>query len=190
MARFAQQDPIGLYGGENNYNYVKNPVKWVDPLGLSCKEIPENYDLLADRYTGVEINLFSPDEAIHHSAKNVANDQVSFNVGGHGNDSSIVDKDRNPLAASELANMIMNHQKYEPGMRVNLLSCNTGNFNANINCFAQQLANEINAEVLAPNTLLWYWPDGKVAPYGKTIDGSIDYQQPGQFYVFKPQNGG
>ncbi|MEJ2076080.1 MAG: RHS repeat-associated core domain-containing protein, partial [Reinekea sp.] len=31
-------DPIGLMGGLNAYQYCPNPVGWVDPLGLSCKE--------------------------------------------------------------------------------------------------------------------------------------------------------
>ena len=36
--RFISQDPIGLLGGVNNYQYVPNPTGWVDLLGLSCKE--------------------------------------------------------------------------------------------------------------------------------------------------------
>ncbi|WP_261858744.1 RHS repeat-associated core domain-containing protein [Photobacterium sanguinicancri] len=36
--RFIHQDPIGLLGGINHYRYAPNPVQWVDPLGLSCKE--------------------------------------------------------------------------------------------------------------------------------------------------------
>ncbi|MGF1717478.1 RHS repeat-associated core domain-containing protein [Photobacterium chitinilyticum] len=36
--RFIHQDPIGLLGGINPYQYAPNPVQWVDPLGLSCKE--------------------------------------------------------------------------------------------------------------------------------------------------------
>ena len=69
-------------------------------------------------------------------------------------------------------------------------SDHTGNYAASPNCFAQQLANEIGAEVVAPDTVLWYWPDGRVAPYAKGADGKIDYQQPGQFYRFSPQSGG
>ncbi|WP_074901364.1 RHS repeat domain-containing protein [Microbulbifer thermotolerans] len=38
VGAFTQQDPIGLLGGVNNYRYVPNPVGWVDPLGLTCKE--------------------------------------------------------------------------------------------------------------------------------------------------------
>ncbi|WP_343224215.1 RHS repeat-associated core domain-containing protein [Pseudoalteromonas sp. CNC9-20] len=36
--RFINQDPIGLVGGINHYQYAPNPINWVDPLGLSCKE--------------------------------------------------------------------------------------------------------------------------------------------------------
>ncbi|MET1257630.1 RHS repeat domain-containing protein, partial [Aliikangiella maris] len=36
--RFTSQDPIGLLGGINNYQYAPNPLSWVDPLGLVCKE--------------------------------------------------------------------------------------------------------------------------------------------------------
>ena len=34
--RFTQQDPIGLAGGINLYQYAPNPLTWVDPWGLSC----------------------------------------------------------------------------------------------------------------------------------------------------------
>jgi len=33
--RFVSQDPIGLAGGVNLYQYAPNPLSWVDPLGLS-----------------------------------------------------------------------------------------------------------------------------------------------------------
>ncbi|MEC9649438.1 RHS repeat-associated core domain-containing protein, partial [Escherichia marmotae] len=33
--RFISQDPIGLRGGLNLYAYVKNPLTWIDPLGLA-----------------------------------------------------------------------------------------------------------------------------------------------------------
>ncbi|WP_347881208.1 RHS repeat-associated core domain-containing protein [Pseudomonas sp. GD03985] len=32
--RFVTQDPIGLLGGGNNYQYAPNPVEWIDPLGM------------------------------------------------------------------------------------------------------------------------------------------------------------
>lgn len=36
IGRFTQQDPVGLLGGVNLYQYSPNPVTWIDPLGLSC----------------------------------------------------------------------------------------------------------------------------------------------------------
>ncbi len=37
--QFTTQDPIGLLGGTNAYQYAPNPMTWVDPWGLSCKEL-------------------------------------------------------------------------------------------------------------------------------------------------------
>ena len=39
IGQFINQDPIGLLGGLNCYQYAPNPTGWVDPLGLSCKEV-------------------------------------------------------------------------------------------------------------------------------------------------------
>lgn len=33
-AKYTTQDPIGLLGGLNNYQYAPNPTSWIDPLGL------------------------------------------------------------------------------------------------------------------------------------------------------------
>ncbi|MBU3008788.1 RHS repeat-associated core domain-containing protein [Cobetia amphilecti] len=39
VGRFTTQDPIGLMGGENLYQYAPNPTGWVDPLGLETQAI-------------------------------------------------------------------------------------------------------------------------------------------------------
>ena len=38
--RFIHQDPIGLEGGENLYEYAPNPVNWVDPFGYIHEKKP------------------------------------------------------------------------------------------------------------------------------------------------------
>jgi len=35
VGRFVSQDPIGLAGGTNIYQYAPNPLMWIDPLGLA-----------------------------------------------------------------------------------------------------------------------------------------------------------
>ncbi len=40
--QFTQQDPIGLLGGLNNYQYANNPIQWVDPFGLTAEKEDPN----------------------------------------------------------------------------------------------------------------------------------------------------
>ncbi|HGN9116925.1 TPA: RHS repeat domain-containing protein, partial [Providencia stuartii] len=45
LGRFTQQDPIGLAGGLNLYQYAPNPLTWVDPWGL---HVQHGIDVLAE----------------------------------------------------------------------------------------------------------------------------------------------
>ncbi|MCA7926128.1 RHS repeat-associated core domain-containing protein [Burkholderia cenocepacia] len=35
--RFVSKYPLGLAGGINAYQYVPNPIRWIDPLGWACR---------------------------------------------------------------------------------------------------------------------------------------------------------
>ncbi len=58
--RFTTADPIGLAGGLNNYQYVKNPTGFVDPLGLASKAIDcpgsSNAQGTLDRDVGMKLS--------------------------------------------------------------------------------------------------------------------------------------
>jgi RHS repeat-associated protein len=41
---YVSQDPIGLEGGGNLVSYVKDPLAWIDPFGLSCKAPRQRFD--------------------------------------------------------------------------------------------------------------------------------------------------
>ncbi|MGF1770389.1 DUF6531 domain-containing protein [Enterovibrio makurazakiensis] len=65
--RFITSDPIGLAGGLNSYQYVKNPLSWIDPLGLSmckgdCPEAPNNTSIDLDNITPSDIPSFKSGE--------------------------------------------------------------------------------------------------------------------------------
>ena len=61
-----------------------------------------------------------------------------------------------------LAEIIIHNPKYEKGQKVRLLSCNTGKGIPFDDCFAQKLANEINAPVVAPTDILWVFDNGRM----------------------------
>ncbi|WP_114921715.1 RHS repeat-associated core domain-containing protein [Neisseria elongata] len=43
IGRFTQQDPIGLMGGDNLYQFLPNPQNWTDRLGLSPDDDTDQY---------------------------------------------------------------------------------------------------------------------------------------------------
>ena len=43
--QFISQDPIGLAGGINPYQFAPNVLGWIDPLGLSCQEAEAQSEL-------------------------------------------------------------------------------------------------------------------------------------------------
>jgi len=87
--QFTQQDPIGLLGGINNYQYAPNPTGWVDPKGRTAlKEnprrqqetignavagkleiLPDNYDFLTDKY----VNPINKSQVAHNRTVDIEN---------------------------------------------------------------------------------------------------------------------
>ena len=53
--RFISQDPIGLLGGINHYQYAPNHINWIDPLGLCAKENEHKYVLIGEGQAAVEL---------------------------------------------------------------------------------------------------------------------------------------
>ncbi|MDE8752830.1 RHS domain-containing protein, partial [Providencia thailandensis] len=53
LGRFTQQDPIGLAGGLNLYQYAPNPLTWVDPWGWACGTLNYRHKLKADKVTNM-----------------------------------------------------------------------------------------------------------------------------------------
>ncbi|WP_205626115.1 RHS repeat-associated core domain-containing protein, partial [Photobacterium aquae] len=71
VGRFIHQDPIGLLGGINPYQYAPNPVQWVDPLGLSCKEGDLLGELDPNRFVPNSLQWVDPLELSCNDGKNI-----------------------------------------------------------------------------------------------------------------------
>ncbi|WP_418128701.1 RHS repeat-associated core domain-containing protein [Variovorax sp. 375MFSha3.1] len=166
--RYVSPDPLGLAGGLNLYAYVGgNPVRGIDPLGL------------------VDINLFPHNEAIRQSADNIQSPPGTFTVGSHGNPSIMTDTALKGITPAQMAERIKAHPSYTEGQKVQLMSCETGK---GTDPYAQKLANELNAPVVAPDKLLWIWPHGAYKPAGQKADGSMDTADPGVWHTFNPKS--
>ncbi|MEM6983315.1 MAG: RHS repeat-associated core domain-containing protein [Pseudomonadota bacterium] len=92
--RFINQDPIGLVGGINHYQYVPNPVNWVDPMGLLCKEGQAKVKAALDANSAISPELkekliklsqlpedaspYTADEMVNHINQNTADDMVNL----------------------------------------------------------------------------------------------------------------
>jgi hypothetical protein len=79
------------------------------------------------------------------------------------------------IDAYTLANILRNRKNYSKGMKIRLLSCDTGNTESTGNCFAQLIANEMGVEVEAPTQRIWVYEDGKffVSSNGLFEDGEM-----------------
>ena len=105
------QDPIGLLGGDNLYQFAPNTQVWGNWLCLA----------------GVNMNLFPSNEDTHSYAQKVNNKPNTFQVGEHGNTSLMVDGATGErLDAKKLASRIKKDLNYKSDMMVEILSCNTG----------------------------------------------------------------
>ncbi|SBS38243.1 Putative deoxyribonuclease RhsC [Marinomonas spartinae] len=88
--RFIHQDPIGIVGGINHYQYAPNPVNWVDPMGLMCKEgqakvaaaldansaIPEELKEKIIALTKLDDSGYTADEMIGHINNNTVDEML------------------------------------------------------------------------------------------------------------------
>ncbi|WP_217877238.1 RHS repeat-associated core domain-containing protein [Pseudoalteromonas shioyasakiensis] len=70
--RFINQDPIGLVGGINHYQYAPNPVNWVDPFGLLCKEGQEKLSAMLDTLVGNGIDQTAKDKILKSAIDSAA----------------------------------------------------------------------------------------------------------------------
>ena len=143
---FVSQDPIGLYGGLSSYLYVPNPLLWIDPLGLKCKEVheaDEDFLSILNMQPRDQTVLRSSDalaDATKHSVLTRENLSVLSNdsdlfVVGHSDGSSLAG-----YSPEKLVDLIFNQYKLNP-KRIHLIACNSGTKG-----YAQEVANLCGVE--------------------------------------------
>ncbi len=110
----------------------------------------------------------------HAGAQFLTADPGYFGVAGDGNPTTIIGPNGTQLDANQLATLIQG-AGWQPGQPIQLFGCFTGAPTLNGGPdIAQQLANILNTEVIAPSTFGWVYPNGSfvIAPAN---DPSLDY---------------
>lgn len=101
----------------------------------------------------------TPDNKFATNVSMVKPENGKYDVALHGSDKS-AEFFGKPIDAYTLAKIIKSRKDYKVGTPIRLLSCNTGNTNETVNCFAQLLANELHTTVYAPTKKIYVNPDG------------------------------
>ncbi|AVT21011.1 sugar-binding protein [Paracidovorax avenae] len=184
LGLYVTQDPIGLKGGLHASTYPLSPGTEIDPLGLA----PER----------IEVNLFPPNERIWASANKTPGNANLYEIAGHGSSKGLLDQSGNVIPIDVLAKRIRSDPRYKPGMPIALLSCNTGLLPGG---YAQQLADAMQAVVVAPNRFIWFDREtGKTTVMGGKFDWEWNFPFflertklvkdptiPGKFLAFSPK---
>lgn len=118
-------------------------------------------------------SAFPVDDILSVNASKVTPKSGYYDVAMHGNDKAVgIGTRKANMNARDLARIIVKQSDYH-GEPIRLLSCETGVKPLDGGyCFAEELANALGKEVLAPNDVLYIYRDGsfKIGIYG---DGDL-----------------
>uniref|UniRef100_UPI00262D7D45 hypothetical protein n=1 Tax=uncultured Microbulbifer sp. TaxID=348147 RepID=UPI00262D7D45 len=87
------EQPIRLLGRSNNYRYAPNPVRWIDPYGLSCKE---GFAVIKMYKEGAQVHFIVE---VHHNENIMITEQQS--LGNFGRPAEIVGEDFSVMLGME-----------------------------------------------------------------------------------------
>ncbi|WP_446697440.1 RHS repeat-associated core domain-containing protein [Thorsellia kenyensis] len=112
--RFTQQDPIGLAGGINLYQYAPNPLSWVDPLGWATRPNNGKYNSFFNSMVDPK-NYFSSDVVQFNRANkefiNEMNKNASFRRDMLGRYPELSDWMKNPNMGTSPAGLTWHHHE-------------------------------------------------------------------------------
>ena len=122
------------------------------------------------------ISAFPKDDILAVYIKKVPPMKGYFDVSLHGNYTAVGFGTVNTnMSPKTMANLIRHVDGYN-GQKIRLLSCNTGNRVNGDYCFAEELANALGVEVMAPSGKLYIGRDGSLRVEENKKDAWIKYK--------------
>ena len=102
-----------------------------------------------------------------------------FDVAMHGTPTAVCFGGKDANMSPRMLAAIIRHNKQFKGQKIRLLSCSTGKENGDNYCFAEELANVLGVEVVAPNDILYISERG-VLTIGELGEGKFETFKPNQ----------
>ena len=122
-------------------------------------------------------SCFPEGDVLNTNIKEVAELDGFFDVGMHGTSTAVgFGSEKTNMSARTLAAIIY-HSKGYNGQKIRLLSCSTGRIVGDEYCFAEELANALGVEVIAPDDILYISSKGNL---------QVGDAGNGKFVTFKP----
>jgi RHS repeat-associated protein len=185
--RYITQDPLGILGGLNSYQYVNgDPINWIDPLGLIKVEnngfegVVGKGNIIDNASEPLPLgdNLIDRNDSLAKAASWIKPKEGFFDVIIHGSsDSFSVFRNGKWIKLNQRSLTTFIQKNNYNGQPIRLISCNTG---ASPTSIAQDLSNKLGRKVIAPSDTIWIHPNGKM-----TI-GKNPLSNTGKWNTFNP----
>lgn len=124
-------------------------------------------------------SCFPDGDALNENIKRVNPLEDYFDVAMHGSPTAVgFGSEESNMSARTLA-AVIRHSKGYNGQKIRLLSCSTGKILGDEYCFAEELANALGVDVMAPNDVLYVSRSGDLQ-IGNAGDGCFVVYRPNQ----------
>lgn len=120
---------------------------------------------------------FPDGDVLNKNVRKVPPLKAYFDVAMHGSPTAVGFGTTETNMSARMLAVIIRHSKGYKRQNIRLLSCSTGRSIGNDYCFAEELANALGVEVLAPNDILYISPSGEL---------QVGDDGTGKFVAFKP----
>jgi hypothetical protein len=130
------------------------------------------------------INLTAVGDRMGNNASRITPIEGHTDVAIHGSPTAFGTTPDGPsLPPSTVADMIAGNPKFDGGS-IRLISCRSGASSCGA---ADTLADELGVDVLAPNTTVWVYPDGRLlVGEGRFSGRGLEITEPGEWIRFTP----
>lgn len=146
-------------------------------FGVNSKDDLKSIIKRSTMKIGKGFACFPDGDILNKNIKKVTPLEECFDVAMHGSPTAVgFGSDVTNMSARTLA-AVIRHSKGYKGQKIRLLSCSTGRVIGDEYCFAEELANALGVEVIAPNDILYISANGELQ-VGDAGDG--------KFVIFKP----